>query len=96
MFKTINGVNSIDKDQNISVYPNPSNGIVNVSYNFATPTNISINVYNSTGALVASTNNVFGQSGIHNIDLSNQANGLYHVRMMIDGKQVTRTISLNK
>ncbi|MCC6720778.1 MAG: DUF5011 domain-containing protein [Bacteroidia bacterium] len=96
MFKTINSVNSIDVNQNISVYPNPSNGIVNVSYNFATPTNMNISVYNSTGAVVCTNNNVFGQSGTHNIDLSNQANGLYHVRMIIDGKQITRTISLNK
>jgi hypothetical protein len=57
---------------------------------------MNVTVYNATGSLVASINNIHGQSGIQTIDLSNEANGLYHVRMMVAGKQITRTISLNK
>ncbi|MCB9251422.1 MAG: DUF5011 domain-containing protein [Flavobacteriales bacterium] len=97
LFPTITGdVKDINPEKAINVYPNPTNGEVNISYNFATPEDVTIMVFNSTGALVKSVNNVHGQSGIETIDLSNEANGLYHVRMMVAGKQITRTISLNK
>jgi PKD repeat protein len=95
-FEQINGVNTLGLDKTINVYPNPSNGLINVDYNFATPETMLINVYNSTGLLVASINNVHGESGIQTIDLSQEANGLYYVRMLVSGKQITRTISLNK
>ena len=55
-----------------------------------------VKVYNATGALVSSLNSIHGQSGIQTIDLSNEASGLYHVRMMVAGKQINRTISLTK
>ena len=90
------GVNTIGKDKTINVYPNPSTGIVNVNYNFATPENMVINVYNATGSIVSSISNIHGQSGVQSIDLSNEANGLYYVRMTVAGKQISRTISLNK
>jgi PKD repeat protein len=97
LFPTIQGsVSDITKDKAVNVYPNPSTGLVNISYNFATPEDMNVTVYNATGSLVASINNIHGQSGIQTIDLSNEANGLYHVRMMVAGKQITRTISLNK
>ncbi len=96
-YPTIQGsVGNIGKDKTINVYPNPSTGMINVSYNFATPENMDVNVYNSTGSLVSSINNIHGQSGVQSIDLSNEANGLYYVRMNVSGKQVSRTISLNK
>jgi hypothetical protein len=90
------GINDIVKDKAIQVYPNPSTGLINISYNFATPETMDVKVYNATGALVSSLNSIHGQSGIQTIDLSNEASGLYHVRMMVAGKQINRTISLTK
>jgi PKD repeat protein len=96
-YPTITGsVSSISNDKLVNVYPNPSTGILNVSYNFASPENLTITVYNATGSLVTSINNIHGQNGIQQIDLSNEANGLYHVRMSVSGKQISRTISINK
>jgi PKD repeat protein len=97
MFPTIQGsVASIGKDKTVNVYPNPSNGLVNISYNFATPETMNVKVYNATGSLVAEINSIHGQNGVQSIDLSAQANGLYHVSMTVAGKQINRTISLNK
>ena len=96
-YPTISGsVNNIGKNKTINVYPNPSSGVINVSYNFATPENLEVNVYNATGSLVSSIGNIHGQSGIQSIDLSNEANGLYYVRMTVSGKQISRTISISK
>jgi len=97
LFPTISGsVNDITSDKAVTVYPNPSTGLVNINYNFATPEDMTVMVFNSTGALVTSVNNIHGQSGIQTLDLSTQANGLYHIKMMVSGKQINRTISLNK
>ncbi len=96
-YPTITGsVSDINHNSGINVYPNPSKGIINVAYNFATPENMDIRIFNSTGALVYSQNGIHGQNGIQNIDLSDEANGLYHVQMMVAGKQISRTVSLNK
>jgi hypothetical protein len=97
MFPTIQGsVASIGKDKTVNVYPNPSTGLVNISYNFATPETMDVKVYNATGSLVAEINSIHGQNGVQSIDLSSQANGLYHVSMIVAGKQINRTISINK
>ena len=93
-YPTIYGsVNSLGKDKTINVYPNPSTGIVNISYNFATPEDLEVEVYNSIGVLVYSINTIHGQNGIQSIDLSNESDGLYHVRMRVSGRQIHRTIS---
>jgi hypothetical protein len=94
-FAPTNSVSDIEKDNGISVYPNPSEGLVNISYNFATPETMEVQVYNATGALVASIN-THGQNGTQTIDLSNEASGLYTVRTRTNGRQTTRKISLRR
>ena len=96
-FETITGsVANIDKDKSLNVYPNPSTGSVNISYNFTTPETLDIQVYNSTGSLVAEVNAIHGQNGVQTIDLSKEANGLYSVRMRVNGRQITRKISIRR
>ena len=91
-----NGISTLDKDKTLNVYPNPSTGSVNISYNFTTPETLDIQVYNSTGSLVAQVNAIHGQNGVQTIDLSNEANGLYSVRMRVNGRQITRKISIRR
>jgi len=90
------GISNLSSDRSVKVYPNPSAGLVSLSYNFTSPENIDIQVYNSTGSLVHSVDNFTGQAGVRSIDLSNQTNGLYYLRMIVSGKQITKTISIAK
>ena len=97
MFPTIQGsVASMDLEKIINVFPNPSTGLVNISYNFATPETMDVQVYNTTGALVAQINAIHGQNGVQTIDLSNEANGLYTVRIRTNGRQITRKVSVRR
>ncbi len=74
---------------NISIYPNPNNGIFNISISSQINKGI-IAVYNSIGALVY-LQEITNQE--NSIELSNQANGLYFVKVMSDNKIVgTRKI----
>jgi len=96
-FPTIQGsISTLDKDKAINVYPNPSTGIVNISYNFATPETMEVQVYNATGSLVAELNNIHGQNGVQTIDLGNEASGLYTLRMRVNGRQITRKVSIRR
>lgn len=90
------GISEINKDISLNIYPNPTSGILNLSYNFSTPENLSIQIYNTAGALVYNENNFTAQSGTKSIDMNNLSNGLYHVRVLVSGKQISRQILLNK
>ncbi|NUM31423.1 MAG: DUF5011 domain-containing protein [Bacteroidetes bacterium] len=90
------GISEINKNISLNIYPNPSHGILNIDFSFSTPENISIEIYNSSGALVYNESNIIAQNGTKSIDLSNFSNGLYNVRTIVSGKQVNRQILLNK
>ena len=90
------GISVFDKDKTFNVYPNPSNGNINISYNFTTPGLIDLEVYNCTGSLVAQVNAIYGQNGVQTIDLSDEASGLYSIRMRVNGRQISRKISIRR
>ncbi len=97
MFPTIQAsVATLDMGKTINVYPNPSTGNVNISYNFATPETLDVQVYNAIGALVTQVNAIHGQNGVQTIDLSNEATGLYTVRIRTNGKCITHKVSIVK
>ncbi|MBO4875626.1 MAG: T9SS type A sorting domain-containing protein [Bacteroidales bacterium] len=73
----------------ISMYPNPSNGIVN----FTNVENATIEVYNMMGQVVASESNVSENASI---DLSGVANGNYIVRIVKDGVIATSKLNIVK
>jgi hypothetical protein len=73
----------------ISIYPNPSNGIVN----FTNVENATIEVFNMMGQVVASESNVSENASI---DLSGVANGNYIVRIVKDGAIATSKLNIVK
>jgi hypothetical protein len=74
IFNTTGITNSNSKNISFSVYPNPSNG--NMTVRSEKKLGL-INVYNSLGELVY-TQNI--NSNTHQIDLSNQASGIYFLQ----------------
>ena len=77
-------INETTNPNSILIYPNPNNGIFNISISPQIK-NAIIEVYNSIGALVYKQE-VENQENA--IELSNQANGLYFVKVMSDNKIV--------
>lgn len=75
---------------NVSVFPNPSNGQFNVAYNFATPTDATINVYNSLGEIVKTIAMPSATTGTQAVDLGCESAGIYFVEMVTpEGKNTT-------
>jgi hypothetical protein len=78
------GINEEINFNNISIYPNPNNGTFNISLSSQIK-NASIEVCNYLGALVYKQEIVNQENSI---ELSNQANGLYFVKVMTENKIV--------
>ncbi len=74
---------------NLNIYPNPTNGILNIE----NTENSEVIVYNMLGSVVASANNDFNNK---TIDISNLSEGTYIVKVIADKGVVSRKISLVK
>ncbi len=77
----------------LSVYPNPSSGLVNIQIPAAKSGMARIQVFDASGREVSAAN---ADAGIQNyqINLSNQPRGNYIVKMILDGKSYTEKVVL--
>ena len=74
---------------NLSIYPNPSTGIVNIN----NAQGADIFVYNIVGGLVASVKNA---NAVATVDLSTYAEGTYIVKVVSDNNVVSQRINIVK
>lgn len=77
--------------KNITLFPNPSTGIVDIDLNYQNPDKLTVQVYDGFGKLVFETEN-------HSrIDLNQLANGVYNMSITIDHKKpVYKKVVLTK
>jgi len=95
----ISDIKDVERElkSNVIVYPVPSiDGIFTVKSNFAQPKNISIEVYDITGALKASYNNTAVLSQEMVLDLSRFANGTYLISIESDGARAAHKVVIAK
>jgi hypothetical protein len=81
------GINENKTEANVSIYPNPTKGKVNLTI----PTEqANVSVYNALGKVIANYNNV--QNGA-SIDLSNNPNGVYLIHVATEkGTSILRVV----
>lgn len=84
------GVDAIDNVQEIKLYPNPSDGNVNVSFNLKTAQQVSLNVTDLSGK-VLETITVNGTNGGNVVMLDNTdlATGMYLIQVAANGSTTT-------
>src|SRR5574343_400714 len=88
---SVDDVKSVE--DRVSVYPNPSNGIVNVDLQGALAQTATLEVYNAMGQLVISKN--YNEvSGKFDVDLSGNAAGVYTIKLIANGEVVTKRVVL--
>ena len=93
-------VKDINRNNGVICYPNPNKGILNVKIEggseiWGNDGNVELTVLNAMGNIIWKSNyNVF--SGNEAIDLGNQPNGFYILRVSSEKKDVQRKISLLK
>jgi hypothetical protein len=87
----ITDIASFDQSFRFNVYPNPSNGIVNLSSAVLPGTNFSVQVLDSRGRLVDNENNQM------TLDLTHLENGVYFMNVYPEiGGVYTERIVISK
>jgi hypothetical protein len=83
-------------DASISVYPNPTNGVVNVAIEDLTADKVNVTVTNVVGEKVAeqTLSNVRGASNV-SFNLSNKAAGMYFINISTDNASVSKKVMVN-
>ncbi len=90
------GVNNIDENFGLSVYPNPTNGIFNLNIDSKdSHNNVGINIVNAAGQIVYTENtNIVSGQNTNEIDLSEFESGLYFVKVTVGEKVYVTRVTL--
>jgi hypothetical protein len=80
--------------QDVNIFPNPTNGELNVNFNLANPANVIVSVYNIMGEEVVSYNKENASVVNTTLDLSKCASGVYFVKIISTNQTLTQKISL--
>lgn len=77
--------------KDVTIYPNPTEGIIDLNFNFQNPNTVTVVVYDALGKIVYNNTNTF------RIDLTNFTNGVYTMSVSLDNKKpLYKKIILNK
>ncbi|MCB9190679.1 MAG: HYR domain-containing protein [Flavobacteriales bacterium] len=92
---TFTGIADLEDLYDVEVYPNPTDGMLNVDITFDRPLDASFQLLDVTGRVVGESSTYFNTAGlIHRFDLGRAGAGIYFVRIQTeDGilvKQVVR------
>jgi hypothetical protein len=89
------GVKGISKPFTVSLYPNPTQGDLNIEINENTADNITIQVVDFTGKLVSTKEwNSMGTVVRESLDLNELSQGTYFVNVILDGERYTERITV--
>lgn len=80
-------------EEAVSVYPNPSNGVVTLDLQGKLAQKASVEVYNALGQLVMTKSFEEG-TGKFEVDLTGNASGVYTIKLVADGQVVTKRVIL--
>ena len=91
LFKTgsIVGINSISNSNSLSVYPNPTNGIIHVMYNNITDNRTNVSLISLTGQVVLTKNSV---SNNEMFDISNLEKGVYILKLDTNSETIYQKV----
>jgi len=93
-YPAIAAVSQVDLNSSLTISPNPTTGIVNLSYNSSANELITIGVINMLGQEVKNINTTGMLQDYYSIDLSGMSKGIYFVRCNFTSGSVTRKILL--
>ncbi len=90
------GIEESEFASGISIYPNPTNGVVNIKFDLDQSRDIQVNVMDALGKLV----DIKNFNGVYNntveLDLTDNAKGVYFIKIKSDTDEHTVRITLMK
>lgn len=90
------GINAPELDKNVSIFPNPTTGSLKVSYDITFAKEIGIQVMDAVGRQVLDLGTVSNTFGTLDVDLSNNPDGIYLVKLTANGQTVTKRVVLQR
>ena len=83
-------------DRRLTLFPNPTDGLMSLSFDLPSATNVSFVVTDLAGKQVMASSRGFGSGEQrHNLDLSTLPNGSYLVQVSADGLTATRKVTVS-
>jgi hypothetical protein len=90
------GVEEIEEEESISIYPNPFNENTQIGYELKNESKISIELFNALGQQLYVVENSVQQPGRHSVFISPKSKGyeagIYYVKIKIDDTLITKKI----
>ena len=87
-------MNNNESDKIISIYPNPSSGLLSLIISNRDNTDLIINILDINGRLVKNISSFNNYKTVHEIDLQNQNQGVYFVKVICNKEVLIRKIFL--
>ena len=81
-------------DKYISIFPNPSTGIFNINANLPSEQNVRMSVVNMLGQEMMVVHNGNLSNNNFRIDMSNQASGVYFLKVVTNNQTLTKRIEV--
>ena len=75
------GIETISQTNKVSVFPNPTNGLINLDLKLAASA-CSIQIANTTGTIIYEEKVAKGTVGVKSVDLSKYPNGIYLINIL--------------
>lgn len=88
------GLEEVNLDESVNLYPNPSNGEFNLSLNFTIEQDVEISIFNTIGELLDSRRINNASHSIVDFNLNNKAEGFYFVTIKTNNESITKRISI--
>ena len=85
---------SLEENSEISIYPNPSTGTLNVVGKCDSPENVEIEIYNASGNLVSTFKGSLSKKNAQTFDLSEESSGLYNLRIKTNRNTISHKVYL--
>ncbi len=91
---TVNSISENKSDIDFNVYPNPATDNMRIKLNLSKTNPVNINIFNTMGALVFSSDKGQISSGSHSFDINvhNFAKGIYNLNIQVGENNITKRI----
>ncbi len=95
MVEDMTSIETVTGVEKINVFPNPFEGQTQLKYDLKETANVVLEIYNITGQRIRTIANGRQQAGQYNynIDLSDEAAGVYLLQLNVDGQLLTKKLT---
>jgi hypothetical protein len=92
---SVTGIQSVENQVNLNVYPNPANGNFNVELSLTESKNVSVNIIDMLGRVIETAPAKFYTAGSTALTFGNSElyqSGIYFINLVVDGQMISKKV----